>query len=223
MRYGLRRTANSPLTTSSVLSRRLAIAISIAIAIAVVPIVVMVAIAVHTTVGHSDIQRTIEAEGHHGIPRNPNRLAAHLSSRYSSYDRPDQAVIALRFHSVWLGSNRISLPINHHRFQIEDEVVVGSHSDHQLRVGPTGNGDAPAIAADILVHCPIINAVVPPLDIDSLIQTHRNHRAGHDFRVAPLALIPIAIMIDPVAILPPRRGCNKDTEESQTDRALPVS
>src|SRR5579883_3073294 len=168
--------------------------------IVAVPVVVVHAIAIDTAIGDSHFQRAIQAEGDHGIAGNPDGRSAQLCAGHRADDLSDDAIIAPRFHTVRFGPYGITGAVDDHRFEIDDEVVIGRHADHQFRIGTARNGDAAVLTIDILVDCTVVDAVVAALDIDGLVHANWYDGTGFEASKATLAAVPIAIAVT-VAIL----------------------
>jgi hypothetical protein len=80
---------------------------------------VMVSVTGYTAISDAHVQWAIQTEYDNGVPGNSDGPAPNLSPADRSYNRSNEAVIALRFDAVGIGSDGITLPIHRDRFKVE--------------------------------------------------------------------------------------------------------
>ena len=163
-----------------------------------VPIVVVITVAVYTAIGNTHFKRAFQAERNDRVPRNSYRASTHLTAADRSKNLPYKGVVTLRFHAVGVASNCITLPVDHHGFQIQNEVVVLGHANDQFRARAAWNCQMAVVAPNVLINRTVVNTVVASLHIDTVIGAHRDNGPGFKPRVHS----PIAIPV-PVTILAP--------------------
>jgi hypothetical protein len=161
---------------------------------------VVVSVTGHTPIGNSHLHWAFQTEGYYRIPRDSHGAATNLSTGDGPYNRSHNAIIALRFDAIRVGSDAVSLPIHNDRFQVEYQIIVGSYSNDQFGIGASRDRESSILAPDILIHRSIVNAIVSPLDVYRLIHADRNHRAGLESRKPSPIPIPVPVPI-PVAVL----------------------
>ena len=120
----------------------------------------MPAVTIVTTVRHSQFERSLQPEGHDGIPGNPNRTAPRLAAVDRADNPADYAVVPARFDALRFRSDSITLTIYYDRFQIQSKVVVGCNSDHQLDACSSRYDDTSSVSSHVLVGNAVINAFI---------------------------------------------------------------
>jgi hypothetical protein len=120
----------------------------------------MPAVTIVATVGHSQSERSLQPEGHDGIPGNPDSTPPSFPTVYRSDNSADYAVIPARFDALRFRSDSVTLTVYCDRFQIQSKVVVCRNSDHQLDACSSRYDDASPVPPYVLVGHAVINAII---------------------------------------------------------------
>jgi hypothetical protein len=153
-------------------------------------VVEMSAVTRHASIRDADIERAIQPECHDGIPRHADRSTVDLPAGNGSDDGTDEAVIGPRFNSSGIRPHSIALPTRHHGFQIQNQIVVARYPNDELDRGSARNGKTALLAANILVHGAVVDAVVSRLGIDGVIRPYSDGRSWFQ-SAEPFLAIPI--------------------------------
>jgi hypothetical protein len=99
--------------------------------------------------------------------------------------------LRIRFDSV-------SPAVDHDRFQVDHQIVIGSRPDDQLNVRTPRNRQTTVVPSDVPIHNTGVDAVIAPLYINSLVCAHGDD--GPSLKYGERITIPIAVSV-PVLIL----------------------
>src|ERR1051326_3684301 len=95
------------------------------------------ALPVYTPVGDPHGQRAVQTERYDRISGDSDGPASHITPVDGSHDGSYDAAVRNGFHPVGIGRHPVALAIDRHRFQIEDQVVIGSYTDNDFRLSAT--------------------------------------------------------------------------------------
>src|SRR6185369_874747 len=101
--------------------------------------------------------------------------SANFTAADGPHDGAYQAVILSRFDPVGVSADGIALPVDGHRLEVEDQVIVARNANDQFRLRAAWDRQTPVVAAHILIDGGAIDAVVLALYVDGFIRADGNH------------------------------------------------